>query len=86
MYQEECVLGSQLPQDSNQRQHHLTPKEFDVLKLLAQGLGTVAIAKQIGIGPRSVQNHITNLRRKLGCAERTQLLVWYRQRYGETRL
>ena len=78
------MLSSQAAQESKQHRHRLTPKEMTVLKLLARGLGTVAIAEQIGIGPRSVQNHITNLRRKLSCAERTQLLVWYRQRYGDS--
>jgi DNA-binding NarL/FixJ family response regulator len=64
-------------------QHHLAPKELNVLKLLAQGLGTIAIAEQLGIDPRSVQNYITALRRKLGCAERTQLVDWYKRMYGE---
>jgi len=64
------------------KQHHISPKELSVLKLLAQGLGTIAIAEQLGIDPRSVQNHITTLRRKIGCAERTQLVDWYRRMYG----
>ena len=64
------------------KQHHISPKELSVLKLLAQGLETIAIAEQLGIDPRSVQNHITTLRRKLGCAERTQLVDWYRRMYG----
>ena len=64
------------------KQHHISPKELSVLKLLAQGLGTIAIAEQLGIDPRSVQNHITMLRRKLGCAERTQLVDWYHRMYG----
>lgn len=63
-------------------QHHLAPQELNVLKLLAQGLGTVAIAEQLGIDSRSVQNYITTLRRKLGCAERTQLVDWYKRMYG----
>jgi len=64
------------------KQHHISPKELSVLKLLTQGLGTIAIAEQLGIDPRSVQNHITTLRRKIGCAERTQLVDWYRRMYG----
>jgi DNA-binding NarL/FixJ family response regulator len=65
-----------------QQPHHLAPKELTVLKQLAHGLGTVAIAEQLGIDPRSVQNYITALRHKLGCAERTQLVDWYRRTYG----
>lgn len=60
----------------------LTPKEQIALKLLAQGLGTEEIAAQMRIDPRSVQNHITSMRRKTGCFERTQLVDWYRRTYG----
>ena len=63
-------------------QYHLAPKELYVLKLLAQGLGTIAIAEQLRIDPRSVQNYISTLRRKIGCNERTQLVDWYKRMYG----
>lgn len=66
------------------QQQHLSPKELSVLKLLAHGLGTIAIAEHLGIDPRSVQNYITALRRKTGCAERTQLVDWYRKLFGTT--
>jgi DNA-binding NarL/FixJ family response regulator len=55
---------------------------LNVLKLLAQGLGTIAIAEQLGIDPRSVQNYITTLRRKIGCDARIQLVDWYKRMYG----
>lgn len=61
------------------RQSDLSAREIQVLKFLAQGLGTEAIARQLGIDPRSVQNYITILRRKTGCDQRTQLAEWYRQ-------
>ena len=75
---EEYVIQS----TNGRREHQLAPKELHVLKLLAQGLGTVAIAEQLGIDPRSVQNYITTLRRKIGCAERIQLVDWYNRMYG----
>jgi DNA-binding NarL/FixJ family response regulator len=64
------------------KQQHLTPQELSVLKLLAQGLGTIAIAEQLDINARVVQNYITTLRRKTGCLERTQLADWYKRKYG----
>lgn len=76
------VVEEYVAQTTSRRlQHHLAPQELNVLKLLAQGLGTIAIAEQLGIDPRSVQNYITALRRKIGCAERTQLVDWYRRMY-----
>jgi DNA-binding NarL/FixJ family response regulator len=60
----------------------LSAKELIALKLLAQGYSTVEIAEQMGIDPRSVQNHITILRRKTGCMQRVQLVDWYRRMYS----
>lgn len=59
----------------------LRPQELSVLRLLVGGMGTVQIAEALGIDPRSVQNYITRLRRKTGCAQRTQLVAWYERRY-----
>ena len=67
---------------SQQSQRHLAPQELHVLKLLAQGLSTTAIAEQLGIDPRSAQNYITTLRRKTNCTTRTQLVDWYQRMYG----
>ncbi len=63
-------------------QHRLTPQELSVLKLLAQGLSTTAIADQLGIDPRSVQNYILRLRNKTGCEERIELAAWYQRVYA----
>jgi DNA-binding NarL/FixJ family response regulator len=77
------VVEEYVTQTTNgRREHQLAPKELNVLKLLAQGLGTSAIAEQLAIDPRSVQNYITTLRRKIGCEERTQLVDWYKRMYG----
>lgn len=66
----------------SKRETSLTPKEQVSLKLLAQGLTTLEIATAMRIDPRSVQNHITALLRKTGCAQRVQLIDWYRRTYG----
>lgn len=60
----------------------LTPTELSVLKMLDQGLTTTALADQLGVDPRTAQNYITSLRRKLNCQQRTQLVAWYQQMYG----
>jgi DNA-binding NarL/FixJ family response regulator len=61
----------------------LLPQELRVLSLMSQGLRTLEIALALGIEANTVQNYITSLRRKTGCAERTQLINWYRQLYGD---
>lgn len=57
----------------------LSPNERLVLRLLSQGLGTIAVAEQMSLDPRSVQNYIAALFRKTGHIERTQLVEWYRR-------
>jgi DNA-binding NarL/FixJ family response regulator len=61
----------------------LTTSEKKVLKLLANGHGTIEIGELLGIDARSVQNYITTLRRKTGCMQRTQLVDWYRMLFPE---
>ncbi|NTU82812.1 MAG: response regulator transcription factor [Chloroflexales bacterium] len=67
--------------ERSRRETSLTPKEQLALKLLAQGLTTLEIAEYMHIEPRSAQNYITSLLRKTGCAQRLQLVDWYRRKY-----
>ena len=47
-----------------------TPREAQVLTLLAQGQTAAAIARRCGITPRTVRKHLENLYAKLGCSDR----------------
>ena len=49
----------------------LTPRERDVLRLLAQGLSDREIGGALHISPRTVGGHVTNLLAKLGVDSRT---------------
>lgn len=49
----------------------LTARESDVLGLLAQGLANKAIARQLGISPKTVGNHVEHIYTKLGVSNRT---------------
>jgi DNA-binding NarL/FixJ family response regulator len=50
----------------------LTPRELEVLCLLAQGLDNAAIARRLVLTTRTVQNHVSNIYGKLGVASRTE--------------
>jgi predicted ATPase/DNA-binding NarL/FixJ family response regulator len=50
----------------------LTPRELDVLRLLAQGHSDKEIAAALFIGTRTVQTHVGNLFAKLGVNGRTE--------------
>ena len=53
----------------------LTPRERDLLQLLAEGLDDVAMAERLGIGPKTVRNHMVHVLAKLGVHSRLQALV-----------
>jgi DNA-binding NarL/FixJ family response regulator len=61
----------------------LTPSERRVLILLAQGLDNTAIAKQLVVTKRTVQNHVSHIYGKLGVNSRTEAML-YALRYGLT--
>lgn len=51
----------------------LTPRELDVLRLMAAGRGNAAIARELSIGDRSVEKHSNSIFRKLGLTEEVEL-------------
>lgn len=50
---------------------HLTPRELDVLQILAEGLSNKAIARRLGISDQTVKFHLASLCGKLGAQNRT---------------
>jgi DNA-binding NarL/FixJ family response regulator len=52
----------------------LSPREFEVLRLLAAGTPLRDIARQLGLTPKTVANHQSILRQKLGAETALQLL------------
>ncbi len=54
---------------------HLSPREMEVLQLLAKGLSNKEIAAQLGLVVGTVKIHVANIFSKLGVSDRTQALV-----------
>ena len=49
----------------------LTPREIQVLELLAEGLPNKAIADRLGISDQTVKFHVASISGKLGASNRT---------------
>jgi NarL family two-component system response regulator LiaR len=54
----------------------LTPRETEVLRLLAQGLANKEIARALNIGEKTVKSHVSNILAKLGVPSRTQAALY----------
>jgi len=50
--------------------HDLSPRELEVLRLLARGLSNRAIAGTLGVSERTVHRHVSNIFAKTGVASR----------------
>lgn len=51
---------------------HLTRRELEVLRLAAKGITNTAIAAELGVGPRTVKQHLANVYGKMHVASRTE--------------
>jgi DNA-binding NarL/FixJ family response regulator len=54
---------------------HLTPREMEVVQLLAEGLSNKQIAQRLSISPRTVNFHLDNVYSKLHVTSRTEAAV-----------
>jgi DNA-binding NarL/FixJ family response regulator len=62
--------GAEIPADAA-----LTPREIEVLQLLATGLGNKAIARQLNISEHTVKFHIRSIFSKLNASSRTEAVT-----------
>jgi DNA-binding NarL/FixJ family response regulator len=68
----ELVVGAD---EGAQLLDQLTPRESDVLRLLAAGLDNRAIAARLGIGYVTARSHLRNLSSKLGAHSKLEILA-----------
>ena len=56
--------------------HQLSPRELEVLSLIAQGFSNKEIADSLVIAEKTVKSHVGSILAKLDLHDRTQVAVW----------
>jgi NarL family two-component system response regulator LiaR len=54
----------------------LTPRELEVLRLIASGMSNKEIARELVLNERTVKGHVSNILSKLALADRTQAALY----------
>jgi DNA-binding NarL/FixJ family response regulator len=69
----DAILLASLSRDADDEEpsEPLTPREVQVVELLAEGLPNKAIARRLGISDQTVKFHLSSISGKLGAANRT---------------
>ena len=54
----------------------LTVREFEVARLIAEGMTNVQIGAELSVSPKTVSAHVEHILAKLGVARRTEVAAW----------
>ena len=68
---------------TNYVETRLTPRQRQVVRLIAQGYSNAEIAERLGISPRTAKAHSDVLRTKLSVSRRRQIPAAFRELTGE---
>jgi DNA-binding CsgD family transcriptional regulator len=58
--------------------NQLTPRERQIIELIAAGLSNRQIAEELVIAPATAARHVANILAKLGFSSRSQIAAWAR--------
>ncbi len=73
------VAGALLPSGpSMTAEVVISPRETEVLRLVAQGMANKQVARALGITERTVKAHLSRVYREIGVLDRTSAALWAR--------
>lgn len=72
------IVGLQYDMSKNvcSKLNELTHREYEVLKMITNGLLNKEIACKLSISERTVKNHISNIFKKINVSDRTQAAIY----------
>ena len=70
-----AVFGDSEPDSDDALMEEITPREIEVLRMLAEGLVNKDIASRMNISDHTVKFHISSILEKLGAATRTEAVT-----------
>ena len=73
------VIEAEHTTDAHERVPDLTPRELDILHLMARGVSNDAIAEHLVITPKTVRNHVSRIYSKMQVHSRAQAIVLARE-------
>lgn len=65
-------------QDAARASASLTPRQNDIVRLIAKGADDKSIAQKLGISEKTVRNHLTAIYQQMGVHKRAQLMALLR--------
>ncbi len=70
------ALAKRYSSNGREKTAVLTPRQREILRLLASGLENKQIARKLGIGVHTVKTHVSRILHKLGASSRTEAVVF----------
>ena len=70
------AFAGDVPAPSDPELDQLTPREGEVLRLIARGYAYKQVARRLGISIKTVETHVSNVLRKLQLSSRYELTRW----------
>jgi DNA-binding NarL/FixJ family response regulator len=74
------IMEPEIKTDIYFKKRQLTPKETEIMNLLAKGLLDKEMAYTLGLSLYTVKNHLKNIYHKLNVNNRLEAVIWYYQK------
>ena len=77
------TAGNAAPVTESDPLHSLSPREREILELIAEGASNKELARKLGIAEATVKIHVQHILRKLNLSSRVQAAVYRTSRAGQ---